>query len=229
MSQYSKIAQRYNDYMSSHDTLEKFKVEFLDYANILNALQKYRVLDIGCGTGINVSYMLRSYPEIKEIVGIDNSEEMIHIAEKNISNHKSTFKLSNMQKMPFKDNYFDLIYSKLTIHYSPSLRETFSEIHRVLKKGGRLVFMDTHPIMGMYFKPSKSYFINEDATFPLSGGKSDMEVTHPTYKVSDYVTAVLNCGFSIEKFTEEKGSMSSLPLYNGCMIPTKIKMVLRKI
>ena len=42
------------------------------------------------------------------------------------------------QKLPFKDNSFDIVYSHLALHYfnKKTTRRLFGEIARVLKKGG---------------------------------------------------------------------------------------------
>ena len=57
------------------------------------------------------------------------------------------------EKLPFRENYFDIIYSNGVLHHTPNTKEAISEIHRLLKPGGRAVIM-------LYCKDSWHYWIN---------------------------------------------------------------------
>jgi ubiquinone/menaquinone biosynthesis C-methylase UbiE len=46
------------------------------------------------------------------------------------------------EQLPFSDNSFDVVISNGVINLSPDKPRLFAEIHRVLKKGGRLQFAD---------------------------------------------------------------------------------------
>jgi SAM-dependent methyltransferase/uncharacterized protein YbaR (Trm112 family) len=46
---------------------------------------------------------------------------------------------SDMAKLPFAEGSFDIVFSTATVHHSPDLNEVFSEVARVLKRGGRFV------------------------------------------------------------------------------------------
>jgi len=96
-----------------------------------------KALDLGCGNG-------RFYPLFKEkkvkYIGVDNSEKLITIA-KNKYNRKD-FKVANGFSLPFKENYFDKVFSIAVLHHIPSqdLRIKFlKEAKRVLKNKGILV------------------------------------------------------------------------------------------
>lgn len=99
------------------------------------------ILDAGCGTGRNLIYFLKNG---HEVYGVDANIEAINqikvIAEE-ISNPKAAakFHLSLVEKMPFKDEYFDLVLSSAVLHFAKSLEhfeDMFTEMWRVLKPGG---------------------------------------------------------------------------------------------
>jgi len=47
--------------------------------------------------------------------------------------------MSDMSQLPFADNTFDIIFSHSVIHHCKRLQPLFSEFHRVLRPGGRVV------------------------------------------------------------------------------------------
>ena len=87
------------------------------------------VLDLGIGGGEKT---LLLSPLCKELIGIDNSEEMIIKANDNLKktdNNNCKFIVAYIKSLPFNDEYFDVI----TCRHAPI---NVTEIHRVLKKGG---------------------------------------------------------------------------------------------
>lgn len=95
--------------------------------------QQGKILDLGCGTGRN---FLKS--KDKKYYGIDFSEEMLKLAEKNSQKNgiKTILKKSTTNKIPFKENYFNAIICYATLHCIPSKKErqkTLKEIQRTLK------------------------------------------------------------------------------------------------
>ena len=103
-----------------------------------------RVLDVGCGTGDQVFYYGKRGIEA---TGIDLNPKMIKVAEErkrreNLSN--SSFLIADAQKLPFGDNSFDFVSISLVLHeIEEGLRDKIiSEMKRVLKKDGFLIFID---------------------------------------------------------------------------------------
>jgi len=97
-----------------------------------------RVLDVGCGTG-GILYMIKDFfPKGTEIYGVDKSAEAIQICKKRANHDKLKFnlKVGDAEKVPYKDNYFDLIIASDILEHVPDDKKAASEIHRVLKKGG---------------------------------------------------------------------------------------------
>lgn len=57
--------------------------------------------------------------------------------------------LGNMNKLPFKDETFDIVFSTASVHHSSNLNQLFKEISRVLAKNGKLVLVN-EPVRGIF-------------------------------------------------------------------------------
>ena len=96
-----------------------------------------RILDVGCGTGINLS----SLEQFGLVYGMDISKEATSYCRKR--GHKII--QGSVVRMPFADNSFDVVTSLGVFyhrHVDNDLRG-MSEIFRVLKPNGRLFFFDS--------------------------------------------------------------------------------------
>jgi ubiquinone/menaquinone biosynthesis C-methylase UbiE len=100
------------------------------------------VLDIGCGTGRHITFIKDVLKNKKhKFYGIDYSQSCIDFAKDQYGAYGVNFKKHGGNKLPFKDNTFDYIISSHVLeHVSKDKGEMyFSEISRILKKGGTAV------------------------------------------------------------------------------------------
>ena len=104
-----------------------------------------KILDIGCGGGINLSRFLKKVPR-GHVTGIDLSPDCVNysfvrnrdaIAEGRCSVHEGSAEL-----LPFGANHFDIITAFETIYFWPDLPSTLKEIKRVLKPGGTFLIVN---------------------------------------------------------------------------------------
>jgi glycosyltransferase involved in cell wall biosynthesis len=91
-----------------------------------------KIIDIGCGEGFN-AYCLSKR---NEVVGIDISSENITFARRKFPG--VDFRVMNAEHLDFEDDIFDLAYCLDVFEHLDNLDRVISEIHRVLKSGGRL-------------------------------------------------------------------------------------------
>ena len=94
--------------------------------------ERPKILDIGCGKG----YLLYDFSKVlpnSEIYGIDISEYAIRNSKEEI---KSRLQIGNATKLPWPDNYFDLVYSLNTFHnlHNYDLDLALCEMQRVSKQ-----------------------------------------------------------------------------------------------
>jgi SAM-dependent methyltransferase len=109
-----------------------------------------RVLDLGTGTGIAALFLAREYPRAS-IRGVDVSEEMIRAAQAKVGldpDGRVAFRVADAAALPFQDESFDLITH---VNVPPF----FSEIARVLRPGGHVIFVASGgPATPFYTPPS---------------------------------------------------------------------------
>ena len=112
------------------------------------------VLDYGCGAG-NVSRKITVANPLK-LFGIDISEVSINNAIENAKklNLKINYSVDNCEKTQFKAKSFDLVFGSGILHHL-NLKKSVSEINRILKNNGEMVFLEplgTNALINFYRK-----------------------------------------------------------------------------
>jgi SAM-dependent methyltransferase len=154
------------------------------------------------------------------VTGLDISDTAIAEAQRLTERCglKASWVLSNViDPVPELDGRFDIVYTSFgTIGWLPDLRPWAANIKRYLKPGGRLVFVEFHPVMWMFDNDftgiAYSYFNRQTIVEEEQGTYADREAnikleSHSwNHSLGDVITAVLNVGLRIERFTELDGS-----------------------
>ena len=102
---------------------------------------KGKVLEIGFGTGLNLSY----YPKhIKTIIAVDINPKANKLAQKRIQSSNITVdcKVLNGESLPMADNTFDSVVSSFTLCSIADVEQALAEIYRVMKPGGKFFFVE---------------------------------------------------------------------------------------
>lgn len=117
------------------DRIEKEIVK--KYLSTLNKNSNLKVLDIGPGGGRWSQLMLDYLPK-SEVYACDLSVGMVeNLKEKFKGRSRFNALVGDMQSLPFKDNYFDLVLSIRAIKYAQNQKKVFEEVHRVLKPNAK--------------------------------------------------------------------------------------------
>ncbi len=98
--------------------------------DLARSLHCSSVLEIGCGTGID----LRKFDDSFEIHGVDLNEHALELAKKNIPNGK--FYKEDIVKLPFEDSSIDFVFTHKLLNYldDDTLDKGVSEMFRVAKR-----------------------------------------------------------------------------------------------
>ena len=113
--------------------------------SLLPSLHDKRVLEVGCGNGVQTLYIKEKYrPSL--MVGLDIHEENIKLAESlrdNNGHQNVEFLVSDAQEMAgVESSSFDIIVNIESAMHYPEKDRFFSEIFRILKPGGSYVIAD---------------------------------------------------------------------------------------
>jgi phosphatidylethanolamine/phosphatidyl-N-methylethanolamine N-methyltransferase len=100
-----------------------------------------RVLEVGVGTGINLSL----YPKNCSVTGIDFSGSMLEKARER-AQRKGIRNMRLLQMdagdLKFSDGSFDIVYAPYLISVVPDPVKVAQEMHRVCRPGGRIIFLN---------------------------------------------------------------------------------------
>jgi ubiquinone/menaquinone biosynthesis C-methylase UbiE len=119
--------------------VDRFQKQLL--ANYLMELSgDAKVLELGCGTGRFLPYLINmGY----QLTGIDVSRLMLEKARERVLSEVTAPVVllhNDADTMPFADAYFDAVYSILVINLIQDYQKTFKEVARVVKPGGLFIF-----------------------------------------------------------------------------------------
>ncbi|PKM94427.1 MAG: SAM-dependent methyltransferase [Firmicutes bacterium HGW-Firmicutes-1] len=174
------------------------------------------ILEIGFGTGLNLSY----YPAwVKEITVIDNNEGMNSLAQKRVKHSKINvnLKLLNAEILPFEDKSFDSIVSTFTFCSIENIDSALKEIYRVLKPDGKLIFLEhglssnkklrnlQHRLNPLYKVVSGGCNLNRDMKDVIERNNFKFDfIEEFTSKDMSKLTGYLYKGIAIKRGTFEK-------------------------
>jgi len=147
----------------------------------INLPQAPSLLDLGAGTGITLKQLEKS----GFAIGLDPFPEALEFCR---NRELKNLVLGSGEKLPFKDNSFDLISSLDTIEHTDNPSRMLSQVFRVLAPGG--------------------YFILSAPAYPRLSSRHDLALEHKLrYTKKRLETLLKEAGFRIEKLGYFYGSV----------------------
>ena len=108
----------------------------------INPTKTMTLLDLGCGPGIVTAAIA---PNVKEVVAYDLTPEMLDKARKRCQEaglKNVRFELGGAEDLPFEEESFDGVVTRLTIHHFLDPRRVMDEVVRVTRRNGKVVVLD---------------------------------------------------------------------------------------
>jgi phosphatidylethanolamine/phosphatidyl-N-methylethanolamine N-methyltransferase len=131
-----------------------------------------RILEVGVGTGINISL----YPTNCHITGIDLSTPMLEKARERVYREGlANVRLHEMDaaKLTFADDSFDIVYAPYLVSVVPDPVQVVREMRRVCRPGGKIIILN-------HFRSANPFLASvERALSPFTvhiGFKSDLDL-----------------------------------------------------
>jgi len=185
------IRNAYNQWSETYDNDENLTRD-LDQDVTRNQLGDSRfdsVLEIGCGTGKNTSFLV----QIGRVVqAVDFSPGMIRKARTKVQAENVSFSLMDIREpWYYDDESFDLIVCNLVLEHIRDLSPIFSEAARTLHRNGRLFINELHPFR-QYDGRKARFYRNEEK----------MEVEAFIHHISDFLKAASDNGLGLEQLNE---------------------------
>jgi malonyl-CoA O-methyltransferase len=138
---FNRAAARYDEAAVLQREVGKRLIERLELVRLVPEI----IVDVGCGTGMTTSALLKKYRRA-QVLGLDIAPNMLTIARKRAPwLHKLYCICGDAEALPLADNSCDLLFSNLTLQWCSNLDQTFREFRRVLKPGGLLLFSTLGP------------------------------------------------------------------------------------
>jgi SAM-dependent methyltransferase len=178
------------------------------FMEMLGDFRAKTILDLGCGDGgFGVELLAggcRSY------VGIEASARMVAASEA-LKSAGGQMHQSGMEGWSYPEAAFDLVVSRLALHYISDIAQIFKQVHQTLKPGGRLIFSVEHPVLTCSNKSATvtgtryawivdDYFVAGSRNVAWMG--SEVIKYHRT--VEDYFSSLQSANFTVEQLRESR-------------------------
>lgn len=197
----------YDEHMRT--TIEGASGFYAYTASLLPMENEARVLDLGCGTGLELEEYFRLNPDA-DVTGIDLSEAMLNALREKLPDRKISLLQGSYFDIPFGEEAYDAAVSVESLHHFPAeLKEKlYRKLHAALKSGGCFVLTD-------YFAESDEleteYFQNLKQLKKEQGLPENEFFHYDTPLTVDHEIQVLQrAGFSDVQILKEWGTTFTL-------------------
>ncbi len=198
----NRIKNAYDEWAEIYDTNDN-KTRDLNYRCIRQQqldLRNNKVLEIGCGTGLNTIYLAE---QAEKVIGVDISDGMLARARIRLEGRNAEFIKADITKpCQLDDAAFDLTIGNLVLEHVENLAHIFSEAFRVLKDEGKFYVAELHPYKQLQHSQAK---------FRSQKTGEEILVDAFTHPVSEYIKKGLSAGFILRKIGEEQKEYEKMP------------------
>jgi ubiquinone/menaquinone biosynthesis C-methylase UbiE len=185
------IQQAYSVWSSTYD-VDRNLTRDLDRLVTENILAPFRfssIVEIGCGTGKNTSFLTGIGDKI---LALDFSEGMLEQARAKVRSGQVTFARADLtMSWPCPDHAADLVSCNLVLEHIRDLDFIFAQAARVLAPGGRFFVCELHPFR--QYQGSKANFQRDE---------QKTEIPAFVHHLSDFWHAGERSGFALESLHE---------------------------
>lgn len=173
----------------------------------LGPVSGLRVLDLGCGDAeIGRELLSRGAVGYR---GIDGSRNMVQAARRVLEGTAGAAVLCDIEDLAESEGSFDLVLSRMALHYVADLARVLRSCHACLVPGGRILFTVVHPVITSHDARASSTELRQSWVvddYFLSGPRDQQWLGARTVwqhrTIEDYVSGLLGAGFTLTKLRE---------------------------
>jgi ubiquinone/menaquinone biosynthesis C-methylase UbiE len=118
----------------------------------VKGLQPKRILDVGTGYGMSLTFLACRFGRCALIWSVDASPAVVHemkkIMRKRQYSRHVIVKQASAEQLPFQSAHFQLVVSLFAFHHLSNPKRGLFEMERVLSQGGKLIIADWRPEAG---------------------------------------------------------------------------------
>ncbi len=113
----------------------------LPYRDRVISAAEGRILEIGIGSGLNLPFY---GPRAREILGLEPAPRLLAMAKRAAGRTSLPVELieGSAKAIPFEDHSMDTVVTTWTLCTVPAAGQALGEMRRVLKPGGKLLFVE---------------------------------------------------------------------------------------
>lgn len=112
---------------------------------LIGKLKNRRILDLGCGDASFGRHALTQGCD--SYLGIDGSHNMVASAQQTLAGTAGRVVQATLEDWSYPVDAFDLVVSRLALHYVSDIETLFQHVFRSLMPQGRFVFSVEHPVI----------------------------------------------------------------------------------
>ncbi|WP_079479828.1 class I SAM-dependent DNA methyltransferase [Halobacillus salinus] len=174
--------------------------------DMIGSAHKNRVLDLGSGDGRFGVDLLQNGGAY--YTGIEGSLKMVEEARGVLKDLSASILHQTLEEWRPRETY-DLVVSRMVLHYIDDLSPLVSKVYRSLESGGRFIFSVQHPVITASVKSAhetgkRSHWIVDD--YFREGGRKEPWIGEEVVKyhrsIEKYVKLLREAGFLLEDLRE---------------------------
>ncbi|MGL1886685.1 MAG: bifunctional demethylmenaquinone methyltransferase/2-methoxy-6-polyprenyl-1,4-benzoquinol methylase UbiE [Reichenbachiella sp.] len=174
-SKKEQVAEMFNSISKKYDFLNHFLSMGIDIIwrksaiKKLKSLQPKLILDVATGTGDLAIEALSLKPD--KVIGVDISQGMLDMGvikmKKMGYDDRIELQMGDSEQLLFDDNKFDAVTVAFGVRNFQDLEKGLSDMHRVLKEGGKVVILEFS--MPTSFPMKQLYGFYSGSVLPMIG------------------------------------------------------------
>jgi len=185
-SKKEQVAQMFDNISPKYDLLNRVLSVGIDIywrkvaVKQLKSLQPKHILDVATGTADFAIEALSLKPE--KIIGVDISEGMLAMGRQKLQKaniHNIELQKGDSEGLAFEDGTFDAVIVAFGVRNFENLEKGLADMHRVLRKGGKLVVLEFSQPQIFPFKQFYNFYFKN--ILPLVGNTVSKDSAAYTY------------------------------------------------
>lgn len=177
------------------------------FLELVGKVAEQRILDLGCGAALFGHEALEQ--GCRKYVGVEGSRNMVAVAKNTLAGSRGQVIHSPIEAWSYPEATFDLVVSRLVLHYIEDFASICSKVYQTLAQNGRFIFSVDHPIITACEQSWQTngsrtgwivdtYFVPGPRVTDWLGG----EVIRYHRTIEEYFTILQRAGFIVERLRE---------------------------